>query len=65
MLTPFDIRFARELKTNIEEELADFRIKIASAKDYAEVQYQIGYFQALEDLIAEVDAIEHRITLEQ
>ena len=64
MLSPFDVRFAREMKSSIEAELADFRTKIASAKDYAEVQYQIGYFQALEDLIAEVDMIERNITSE-
>ena len=64
MLSPFDIRFQRDLKVVIEAELADFRAKISSAKSFDEVQYHLGYFQALEDILEESNDIERKLTSE-
>jgi hypothetical protein len=62
MLSPFDIRFFRELRIVIEAEIADFRAKVASAKDFADVKYHLGYVEALEDIIKEGEELENKIT---
>ena len=61
MLSPFDIRFLRELEGFVSAEIGEFRLKIASATDFAGVKYQLGYLQALEDVLAEGAEIERRM----
>jgi hypothetical protein len=62
VLSPFDIRFFRELTINVESQQADFRQKIASAKSFEEIQYWLGYYQALDDILADGTEIERNLT---
>jgi hypothetical protein len=61
MLSPFDIRFLRELEGFISAEIGEFRQKVSNAKDFADIKYQLGYVQALEDVLAEGAEIERRM----
>jgi len=65
VLSPFDIRFFRELKNFAAAEDADFRSKISSAKSFEEVQYYLGYHQAINDLLEEGEEIERKLTSSQ
>ena len=62
MLSPFDIRFFRELKVLIEAEKLDFHNKISAAKSFDEVRYHLGYMEALEDILKEGEEIERKLT---
>ena len=62
MLSPFDIRFFRELQVYAEEQAAEFRQRIASCSSFEEVKYWTGYTDAIEHLIDECAQIERRIT---
>jgi hypothetical protein len=61
MLSPFDIRFLRELEGFISAEIGEFRQKVSNAKDFADIKYHLGYVQALEDVLAEGAEIERRM----
>lgn len=62
MLTPFDIRFFRELKTLLEDEIAEFPDKASAAGSYCEVRYEVGYRDALREVIAQGEELERRLT---
>jgi len=58
MLTPFDIRFAKELERDIRQEISEFRERIASCSSYDDVKFQIGYFNALDNVLISMAEIE-------
>jgi hypothetical protein len=62
MLSPFDIKFFRELQVYASEQAADFRQRIASCDSFEEVKYWTGYMDAIDHLIEECAEIERRIT---
>ena len=62
MLSPFDIRFFREVSIYVEDQLSEFRQRIASCSTFEEVKYWTGYMDALEHLLQEGREIERRIT---
>lgn len=62
MLSPFDIRFFRELRVYADEQAAEFRQRIAASSSFEEVKYWTGYTDAIDHLIEECAQIERRIT---
>jgi len=62
MLTPFDIRFAKELEHTIREEIAEFREKISACSTIEDVRYWAGYFNALDNVLVSMQEIERALT---
>jgi hypothetical protein len=62
MLSPFDIRFFKEIELFVEEQRAEFYQRVASSQSFDDVQKWIGYMQALEDVLSEGAEIERRLT---
>jgi len=62
VLSPFDIRFFRELRTYVEDETGEFRERLSSCKSFEDVKYLMGYMAALDDVVKEGEEIERRLT---
>jgi hypothetical protein len=62
VLTPFDIRLAKELKIVIDDEMTRFREYITNCLTYDDVKFQLGYFNALDNVLTMVEDIERKIT---
>jgi hypothetical protein len=62
MLSPFDIRFAKEIERFVQENREEFYQRIASSKSFEDVHKWLGYMSALEDVLSEAAEIERRLT---
>jgi hypothetical protein len=60
-MTPFDVKFFNMLKEVFVASHAEFPEQIASAEDFAKVQWIVGYRQALIDIEARGEDILRRI----